>query len=152
MFLSRRVKAAVLLQKAATCRAVVLSGDNNHCKDVQEKNTKRKTYAKLCMNTSKCKHTRLIKTYHDFSVLIIIYSTNNAQNLNIIAYYMKVNATKYRHGCQCDVLNRPGQLKIEVWSPNVQLHFAGLRSMGFKKNKTISDFTGLPFFIFSPTV
>ena len=151
MFLSRRVKAAVLLQKAATCRAVVLSGDNNHCKDVQEKNTKRKTYAKLCMYTSKCKHTWLIKTYHGFSV-IIIYSTNNAQNLNIIAYYMNVNATKCRHSCQCDVLNRPGQLKIEVWSPNMQLHFAGLRSMGFKKNKTIHDFTGLPFFIFSPTV
>ena len=152
MFLSRRVKAAVLLQKVATCRAVVLSGDNNHCKDVQEKNTKRKTYAKLCMYTSKCKHTRLIKTYHGFSLLIIIYSTNDAQNLNIIAYYMNVNATKYRHSCQCNVLNRPGQLKIEVWSPNVQLHFAGLRSMGFKKNKTSSDFTGLPFLSFSPTV
>lgn len=27
---------------------------------------------------------------------------------------MNVNATKYRHSCQCDVLNRPGQLKIEV--------------------------------------
>lgn len=152
MFLSRRVKAAVLLQKAATCRAVVLSGDNNHCKDVQEKNTKRKTYAKLCMYTSKCKHTRLIKTYHSFSVLIIICSTNNASNLNIIAYFMNVNATKYRHSCQCDVLNRPGQLKIEVWSPNVQLHYAGLRSMGFKKKKTSSDFNGLPFFIFSPTI
>ena len=43
--------------------------------------------------------------------------------LKYYSYYMNVKyATKYRYGCWCVVFNRPGQLKTEVWSPNMQLH------------------------------
>lgn len=76
-------------------------------------------------------------------------------NLNIIAtIIMNVNATIYRHGCQHDVLNRPGQLTIEVWSPNMQLQTKELQDCEVwdLKNKTSSGFTGLHLFLFSSTL